>query len=259
MDGNLLLAACFALLLGVRHGLDPDHLAMIDGMARQNFIRNPQLARRSGLWFAFGHGLVVVLVALIASALDAQWQVPAYFEDLGGWISVVMLLTLGLLNGAAVIYSRQDQPFLPQGIKTKILMRWRIAHPAAIAAVGALFALSFDTLSQAALFAISIQNGTYIWQAVLLGMLFTCGMLITDALNGWWSTNLMQHADRTAITLSRWMGGMVALLSLIVALFGILKLTMPAGGGAARQGVRRVWGFGDVNTRAYLCHRWILA
>ena len=36
-------------LLGLKHGLDPDHLAAIDGLTRYNAARRPLLARWSGL------------------------------------------------------------------------------------------------------------------------------------------------------------------------------------------------------------------
>ncbi len=51
-------------LLGLKHGLDPDHLAAIDGLTRFNAARRPRLARWSGLLFSAGHGVVVTLVAI---------------------------------------------------------------------------------------------------------------------------------------------------------------------------------------------------
>ena len=46
-----------AFALGVRHGVDPDHLTAIDGLIR---VR-PR--RTNGLYFAIGHGLVVTALA----------------------------------------------------------------------------------------------------------------------------------------------------------------------------------------------------
>lgn len=50
-----------ALILGIKHGFDADHLATIDGLARCNAARSPRAARLSGALFSSGHGLVVLL------------------------------------------------------------------------------------------------------------------------------------------------------------------------------------------------------
>jgi len=102
------------------------------------------------------------------------------------------------------------------------------SHPALIALVGALFALSFDTLSQAAFFALSAtQFGG--WQhALVLALLFTFGMLLTDGINGLWIARLIARADQVALVASRVMGLVVSGVSLLVAAFGVAKLLSPA-------------------------------
>src|SRR5258706_14681730 len=52
---NSVLVLAFAL--GMRHGVDPDHLTAIDGLSR---VR-PR--RTNGLYFTIGHGLVVTALA----------------------------------------------------------------------------------------------------------------------------------------------------------------------------------------------------
>jgi nickel/cobalt transporter (NiCoT) family protein len=42
-DWLALLAVVYSL--GLKHGMDPDHVAAIDGIARSNTARNPRLAR----------------------------------------------------------------------------------------------------------------------------------------------------------------------------------------------------------------------
>jgi len=56
-------------LLGVKHGLDPDHLAAIDGLTRYNAVRRPALSRWSGLLFSAGHGVVVTAVAIVVATV----------------------------------------------------------------------------------------------------------------------------------------------------------------------------------------------
>jgi high-affinity nickel-transport protein len=93
----------------------------------------------------------------------------------------------------------------------------------AIAAVGALFALSFDTLSQAALFALTATHHGGISCALTLGLSFMAGMLLMDGLNGLWIARLLRKADHQARIASRLMGLMVALISLAVAAFGLAR------------------------------------
>ena len=60
--------ASMALVLGMRHGVDADHLAAIDAMTRCNAVARPGLARRTGIWFSLGHGGVVLAIALAVAA-----------------------------------------------------------------------------------------------------------------------------------------------------------------------------------------------
>lgn len=53
-----------ALLLGMRHGFDLDHLATIDAITRTVRYK-PSLSRMVGFLFSLGHGLVVIIVSLI--------------------------------------------------------------------------------------------------------------------------------------------------------------------------------------------------
>ena len=56
-----------AFVLGLRHGMDPDHLATIDGLTRFNAAAGRmRLARLCGFLFSLGHGAVVCVAALVA-------------------------------------------------------------------------------------------------------------------------------------------------------------------------------------------------
>ena len=46
-------------LLGLRHGLDPDHIAIIDGISMRLTQQKNKLAPWVGTLFALGHGLVI--------------------------------------------------------------------------------------------------------------------------------------------------------------------------------------------------------
>lgn len=216
-------------VLGMKHGFDADHLATIDGLTRCNARSRPALARYCGTLFSLGHGAVVMAIALGVSALAGQWEVPAWFATLGALISIAFLLALGSLNLAAVLRAGPDQMVHPVGLKGRLLGRLRHAsQPLLVALVGALFALSFDTLSQAAFFALTATRFGGWQEALTLALLFMLGMLLTDGLNGLWIARLIARADQVALVASRVMALVVSGISLLVATFGAAKLLSPA-------------------------------
>ena len=215
-------------VLGVKHGLDADHLATIDGLTRFNSRGNPRLSRWCGFLFSLGHGAVVITIALAVGAATEGWSVPEWMEDLGAWISITFLALLGALNLVAVFAAQPGEVVQPVGLKGRFLGRLqRTGNPLLIAAVGALFALSFDTMSQAALFALTGTQFGGVAHSFMLGLLFMLGMMLTDGVNGLWISRLIRRADRLACVASRVMGLMVGGLSLLVAGFGLMKYASP--------------------------------
>jgi len=226
-DWTSLLILTF--VLGMKHGFDADHLATIDGLTRYNARLRPGLARYCGTLFSLGHGAVVMAIALGVSGIASQWEVPEWFGILGSLISIAFLVALGSLNLAAVLRAGPDEVVQPVGLKGRLLGNLRHAsHPALIALVGALFALSFDTLSQAAFFALTATQFGGWEHALVLALLFTFGMLLTDGINGLWIARLIARADQVALVASRVMGLVVSGVSLLVAAFGVAKLLSPA-------------------------------
>ena len=220
--------ASVIFMLGMKHGFDADHLAMIDGLTRFNARSNPRLARLCGALFSLGHGAVVIIIALLVSTITTQWKVPQWMELFGSWISIFFLLALGLVNLNAVMRTNPAHVVQPVGFKGRLFGRLQATtHPALIALVGALFALSFDTMSQAALFALTAMQYGGWERALTLGLLFMLGMLVTDGVNGLWISRLIRRADQTALIASRVMGLVVSCVSLLVAFFGIAKIASP--------------------------------
>ncbi len=229
-DGLALALLVFAL--GVKHGLDADHLATIDGMTRYNAIANQGLARYCGVLFSLGHGVVVVAVATAASWAAKTWTAPEWMESFGVFTSVFFLSLLGCANLLSILRTPANQIVPTVGVKGRFLGGLQQArHPALVALVGALFALSFDTMSQAALFALSAQHEGEFWRAPLLGLVFMLGMVVTDGLNGLWVSRILRRADKAAAIASRVMGITVACLSLAVAGLGAAKFFSPRLGG----------------------------
>ena len=218
-------------VLGMRHGFDADHLATIDGLTRCNARSHSPWARWCGVLFSLGHGGVVLSIALLVSLASGAARVPQWLEGFGAAVSVLFLLGLGGANLLAVLRTPATELVQPVGLKGRFLGRLQQAgHPGLVALVGALFALSFDTLSQAALFALSASRYGGWEHALALGLIFMAGMLATDGINGFWIARLLRRADATALFASRVMGLAVAFVSLGVAAFALMKWTLPAVG-----------------------------
>ena len=226
---DFLAVLALVFLWGARHGFDADHLATIDGLTRYNALRRPGFARHCGVLFSLGHGAVVVVVAVAVSVLAGGWQVPGWLAHLGVWISIVFLIALAFLNLRAVLTTPRHELVSPAGIRARLLGRFqKSGSPLVVAGVGALFALSFDTLSQAALFALTAQQFGGWGHGLALGLAFLLGMLICDGLNGLWIARLLRQADRRAAIASRVMGVAIAAIALLVAGLGLAKYLSPA-------------------------------
>jgi nickel/cobalt transporter (NiCoT) family protein len=220
-----------ALTLGLRHGFDADHLAAIDGMTRFNAVARPRLARRTGLWFSLGHGAVVLAAAVSVSLVARSWTAPEWLEPFGAWASIVVLLLLGLMNLNAVRQAPPGAVVAGVGWRSGLFSRMLTASGCwPIMGVGVLFALSFDTLSQAALMAVTGTALRGLPAVIVLAGAFVAGMLITDGINGWWVARLLRRSDRTAARASRVMCIGVACVSLGTALLGVGARLSPAFG-----------------------------
>lgn len=221
--------AWVALLLGIQHGFDADHLAAIDGLTRYNGRQRPAIARYVGSLFSLGHGLIVISVALVVSTVAAQWTVPSWIEATGAWISISALTLLALLNLRNLLRTPAHEMVQVAGLRSGLLGKvLRTQQAWAVFLVGGLFALSFDTLSQATLFAITATRFGGWEPAVLLAAMFMLGMLITDGLNGLWIARLIQRADATARLASRVMTIAVSGVSLLTAAVGASVLSSEA-------------------------------
>jgi nickel/cobalt transporter (NiCoT) family protein len=216
-------------ILGMKHGMDPDHLATIDGMTRFNAQQHPRLSRWSGVLFSLGHGMVVTLVAALVALGASKWSAPLWLEHLGAWISIVFLALLGWVNLREVLRASPDQPVRAVGLKGRFLRRFsETSHPVVMAGVGAAFALSFDTVSQTALFSLTASNLAGALFSIGLGVLFMLGMMVTDGVNGLWVARLLRQTSRRALIASRVMGLSISFLSLAIAGLGMAKYFNPS-------------------------------
>lgn len=198
-----------AYLLGLRHGVDADHIAAIDNTTRK-LMQEGQKPLTVGTWFSLGHSTVVILliVALVfatryvAAALPTLQQVGSI---LGTSISGLFLWAIGIINLVIVldIYriftkmraGKLDDKQLDKLLNKRGFMNRYFGHlfnvvkkPWQIYPIGVLFGLGFDTASEVALIAISVGVGVAssvpIWMVLVLPLMFTCGMVLIDTTDG---------------------------------------------------------------------------
>ncbi|MEG1327200.1 MAG: hypothetical protein RSD99_20050, partial [Janthinobacterium sp.] len=59
-------ALALIFLLGMRHGLEPDHLAAVDGLTLRSQSVHARWAPWMGALFALGHGVTVLAIVAVA-------------------------------------------------------------------------------------------------------------------------------------------------------------------------------------------------
>ncbi|TXM70780.1 HoxN/HupN/NixA family nickel/cobalt transporter [Methylobacterium sp. WL12] len=205
----LLSTALLAYVFGLRHAVDPDHIAAIDNVTRK-LMQAGQRPVLVGFWFALGHSTVVVAAAA-AVALAATSLITASegYREIGGLIgtgvSAAFLILIGLVNLVVLAgvwrafrqmrrtsrYVEADFDVLlaNQGVLARILRplfrlvtrSWHM-YP-----LGLLFALGFDTATEVSLFGLSASQaskGADLWVILVFPALFTAGMALVDATDG---------------------------------------------------------------------------
>ena len=225
LGGGTGLVSSLALvgLLGFRHGFDADHIAVVDGMTRARQLhRSYWSARRVGLQFALGHSATILVASLLLFVQSAA--LPAWLDGLGLVISTVFLLVIAASNFGHAMSPATDA-VRPLGPLSAALMRVTRGrgdhlHPAL---VGMAFAMSFDSLAQAAFFAARGSEFSGMAAVALMALVFGTGMCIADAANGALLAWFANRSDRLARHASRLSSAFIALIALLTAAAGLLR------------------------------------
>ncbi len=209
-DAPVLLGmALLAYGLGLRHAVDPDHIAAIDNVTRK-LMQDGRQPLTVGLFFALGHSTIVivacVVIAFISSALSSRMGVlQGYGAIIGTSISVLFLLTIALMNivilrgvfrtfrrvRAGGRYDEEDLDLLLArgGIMARLFrpLFAMIRTPWLMYPLGLLFGLGFDTATEVALLGMSaesVSQGLPFASVLIFPLLFTAGMTLIDTSDG---------------------------------------------------------------------------
>jgi nickel/cobalt transporter (NiCoT) family protein len=205
----LLGTASLAYTFGLRHGVDPDHIAAIDNVTRK-LMQEGKRPLYTGFFFALGHSTVVViasvLVALSVAALQTKFE---SFRQIGGLIgtsvSALFLLAISLANivilmsvyrifaavrrGDGLIEDDLHLVLTQRGLIGRMLrsLFGIITRSWQMYPLGVLFGLGFDTASEVGLLGISAGQGSAglpVWSILVFPALFTAGMSLVDTTDG---------------------------------------------------------------------------
>lgn len=224
MDSSWIPLIFMAYTLGLRHGFDLDHLATIDAITR-TISDQRYLSKLVGVLFSLGHGLVVSVISLIIGSGLMQSHIPEWLDGFGHWVSIVFLFIFGALN-LWTVFQNPSTVAVPIGIRSFLSRKLinKNCSPAFIILIGALFAFSFDTFSQVALFSISASLMAGWAFSGILGAVFMFGMMTSDGLNGLLVSTIIQRADGTSALVSRGLGLTISMFSLIIGFIGLIDM-----------------------------------
>jgi len=209
-------AGLLAYSLGLRHAIDPDHVAAIDNVTRSLSARRGDLAERPwsvGFWFSLGHASVVFgLVTLLAAGLRSLAG-PLSNDDsrlqmitgvIGPSVSGLFLWALGLANLAAIVgmvrvfrAMRRGQfndadlehHLASRGLLNRLLrpVTRAVRRPWHMYPVGVLFGLGFDTATEVGLLALAAGSSVLdlpFYAVLVLPLLFAAAMSMLDTVDG---------------------------------------------------------------------------
>jgi len=199
-----------AYTLGLRHGVDADHICAIDNTTRK-LLQQGKRPYTVGTWFSLGHSTIVCAM-LLGLVIASRFILSAYptFASVGavlgtaisgGFLYVIALINLLIFWEVYQIFRQLkrgtlDSKALEEQLNRRGFMNRYfgflfkfVNEPWQIYPVGVLFGLGFDTATEVTLIAITVTVGTAaagfpLWMIMVLPFLFTCGMVLTDTSDG---------------------------------------------------------------------------
>lgn len=214
----LIAAAKYPILLGLgltaygfglRHAVDPDHIAAIDNTTRK-LMQGGKRPVAVGFFFSLGHSTVVILLSVLVavSAAFVKTNLPT-LQAVGGIIgtsvsglflviiaaiNIVVLFDIVATWKRAVTDGEYNDKTLSEYLDNRGLLA-RLLSPLlrvvteswSMYPIGFLFGLGFDTASEVGLLGIAAVTGASgmpIALILLLPLLFVAGMSLVDTTDG---------------------------------------------------------------------------
>jgi high-affinity nickel-transport protein len=207
--GLLLGLAPVAYGFGLRHAVDPDHIAAIDNTTRK-LMQDGKRPVGVGFFFSVGHSTVVfglsVLIAISAAFVKTNLPHMQYAGGIVGTaISGGFLIVIATINAIVLwdVYrtwrrvrrgGTYDSQSLDEYLNNRGLLA-RLFRPLLKSVnqswqmypIGLLFGLGFDTASEVGILSMSATAGGVgmpVWFILLLPLLFVAGMSLVDTTDG---------------------------------------------------------------------------
>ncbi len=205
----LLSTGLLAYGFGLRHAVDADHIATIDNVTRK-LMQDGKRPVTVGFYFALGHSVVVLLVAIAiaatASALQGRFEA---WKSVGGVIStsasalflfLIAAMNMVILRGIWRAFCRVRRGGGYDANEVNLLLNSRgllarilrpvfglVSQSWHMVPVGFLFGLGFDTATEVGLLGLSAAEaakGVSIWSVLVFPVLFAAGMSLVDTTDG---------------------------------------------------------------------------
>jgi high-affinity nickel-transport protein len=207
--GLLLGLAPIAYGFGLRHAVDPDHIAAIDNTTRK-LMQDGQKPVGVGFFFSLGHSTIVFMLSVLIalSAAYVKRNLP-HMQSLGAVIgtsvSGTFLLIIGVINivvladvyrtwrrvsrGGSYDQGAIDEYMQNRGLLARLFrpMLRSVGRSWNMYPIGLLFGLGFDTASEVGILGMSATagaGGMPVWFILLLPLLFVAGMALIDTTDG---------------------------------------------------------------------------
>ena len=211
-------------VLGLRHGVEPDHIAAIDGMTLRALDHHEPHAPWTGSLFALGHGAAVAVLALAVSLLASSFTLPPLLLAVVEWLPLALLAMLGAWNLRTLL---APGAYRPSSVRMRLLpaaLRERTDLWSTVA-IGLLFALVIDTLAHVSAWSVFATHRGGWFAGVLAGLLFSVGMLVASTASSQLLCRLLGSARTEEMTsrFRRGVGWFVVILSFGVVLRAVVE------------------------------------
>jgi len=214
-------------VLGLRHGLDPDHITVIDGYTYRLHLHKSIWTRWVGTLFTFGHGIMVTAIALFLCILKNNFEMPTMLDIIVEWLSSVMLLFMGISN--IISLTRKDNTQL-SGLRKKLLPKSfsNSLNPFTVIVTGIIFGFIFDTSSQIAAFGYAVAVSNQWVYAILGGVVFSLGLILTGTCDSLLLSKLLKTFDQKKIQSHRFkLNVLITIMCFAIPLYKIASAMNP--------------------------------